>query len=61
MGGPWVRLPLEAAIAAFDLQSDDFVSDLETVVDQIGLDRFPLREWPPLDDVGCDLVDALRR
>jgi len=29
MGGPWVRLPLEAAIAAFDLQSDDFVSDLE--------------------------------
>ena len=29
MGGPWVRLPLDAAIAAFDLQSGDFVSDLE--------------------------------
>jgi hypothetical protein len=28
-GGPWVRLPLEAAIAAVDLRPDDFVSGLE--------------------------------
>jgi hypothetical protein len=28
-GGPWGRLPLSAVIAAFDLQPDDFVSDLD--------------------------------
>src|SRR5262245_9664754 len=29
VGGPWLRLPLAAAIAAFDLRSADFVSDLD--------------------------------
>jgi hypothetical protein len=29
VGEPWVRLPLDAAIAAFGLRPDDFVSDLE--------------------------------
>ena len=29
IGGPWLRLPLDAAIAAFDLQPSDLVSDPE--------------------------------
>src|SRR5262245_36545843 len=29
MGGPWVRLPLDVAIAAFDLRPGDFLSGIE--------------------------------
>ena len=29
VGQPWVRLPLAAVIAAFDLRTTDFVSDIE--------------------------------